>query len=156
MTDWWARAATLGIVVPEPLPPAGRYHPVVVHGTLAFTSGVVALEGPPWHLLYAGAVGGELSLEEGQASARGAMLTSLGYLAGAVHDPGRVERFLRLTGYVRCAPDFDRAPAVLDGASNLLADLFGEELLPARTALPVQALPGGASVEIEAIIALRA
>ena len=156
MSDWLARAAEHGIVVPGPLPPAARYQAVVVHGTTAFTSGVVALEGPPWQLLWAGALGAELSLEEGQASARGAMLTTLGNLAGALDDPARIERVLRLTGYVRAAPGFDRAPAVLDGASNLLAQLFGDELLPARTALPVPMLPGGASVEIECIVAVRA
>jgi enamine deaminase RidA (YjgF/YER057c/UK114 family) len=127
----------------------------VVHGTIAFSSGVVALEGPPWQLMWAGTVGAELSLEEGQASARGAMLTTLGNLAGVLDPPGRLERFLRITGYVRATPDFERVPAVLDGASNLLAELFGEALLPARTALPVTMLPGGASVEIETVVAVR-
>jgi enamine deaminase RidA (YjgF/YER057c/UK114 family) len=60
-----------------------------------------------------------------------------------------------MVGYVRAVPGFDRTPAVMDGASELVRDIFGSDLLPARTAVGVSALPGGASVEIDTIVRLR-
>ena len=106
-------------------------------------------------LAFAGRLGEDLSLEDGKLSARGAMLSTLGNLKGALGDLSRIERFLRLVGYVRATPEFTGPPAVIDGASELLRDLFGADLLPARTAIGVAALPGGASVEVDAIVKLR-
>jgi len=153
---WDDRADELGIVLPEPLPAGGLYSSVVIDGDLAFTAGTVAVEGPPLKLAYAGTLGGDLSVEDGKLSARGAMLSTLGNLRGFLGGSlDRVERVVRLVGYVRATPDFTGPPAVLDGASELLRDLFGAELLPARTAIGVAALPGGASVEVDAVVRLR-
>jgi enamine deaminase RidA (YjgF/YER057c/UK114 family) len=154
VSDWAKRLADLGVEVPDPLPPGGLYNSVVVEGGFAFTSGIVAVEGPPLRLAYAGCLGEDLSVEEGQRSARGALLSTLGNLAGALGGLDRIERFVKMTGYVRATPDFQRTPAVMDGASQLLADVFGAELLPVRTAVGVSALPGGASVEIDTIVRL--
>jgi enamine deaminase RidA (YjgF/YER057c/UK114 family) len=156
MADWDARVAELGITIPDPLPAGGLYSSVVIDGGYAFTSGIVAVEGPPLKLAYAGCLGDDLSIDDGKLSARGAMLSTLGNLKGALGSLDRVERFVRLVGYVRATPAFTGPPAVMDGASELLRDVFGAELLPARTAIGVAALPGGASVEIDAIVKLRA
>lgn len=155
MSDWEKRIADLGIEVPAPLPAGGLYASVVVDGGLAFTSGIVAVEGPPLRLAYAGRVGDDLSLEDGQRSARGALLSTLGNLRGALGDLNRVERVLKMTGFVRATPDFQPLPKVMDGASELLVEIFGEDRLPARTAVGVAALPGGASVELDTIVRLR-
>jgi len=154
MADWERRLTELGIELLGPLPAGGLYTSVVIDGTTAYTSGIVAVEGPPLHLVYAGCVGDDVSLDDAQLSARGAILSTLGNLQGALGSLDRIERFLKLTGYVRAVPGFDKTPAVLDGASSLLRDIFGPELLPARSAVGVSALPGGASVEVDTVVKL--
>jgi enamine deaminase RidA (YjgF/YER057c/UK114 family) len=154
MADWERRLTELGIELLGPLPAGGLYTSVVIDGTTAYTSGIVAVEGPPLHLVYAGCVGDDLSMEDAQLSARGAVLSTLGNLRGALGSLDRIERFLKLTGYVRAVPGFDKTPTVLDGASSLLRDIFGPELLPARSAVGVSALPGGASVEVDTVVKL--
>ena len=155
MSGWEARISELGVVVPDPLPSGGLYRSVVVDGTLVFTSGIVAVEGPPLRLAYPGSVGDDISLEDAQLSARGALISTLGNLRGELGSLDRIARFLRLTGYVRTTPAFNQMPKVMDGASQLLIDIFGRDLLCARTAVGVSSLPGGASVEIESIVRLR-
>jgi enamine deaminase RidA (YjgF/YER057c/UK114 family) len=154
MPEWESRIAELGVAIPDPLPAGGLFTSVVIDGSIAYCSGIVAVEGPPLKLAYAGCVGDDLSIDEGKRSARGAMISTLGNLRGALGTLDRVERFLRLTGYVRAVPGFDKTPAVVDGASEVLVEIFGKELLSARTAIGVSALPGGASVEIDAIVKL--
>lgn len=156
MPEWESRIAELGLNIPDPLPAGGLFTSVVVDGTIAYCSGIVAVEGPPLRLAYAGCVGDDLSVDDGKLSARGAMLSTLGNVRGAIGTLDRIERFLRLTGYVRAIPGFDKTPAVIDGASELLVEIFGKDLLSARTAIGVSALPGGASVEIDAIVKLTA
>jgi enamine deaminase RidA (YjgF/YER057c/UK114 family) len=154
--DWDARIAELGIPITEPLPQGGLYSGVVIDGTVAYTSGIVAVEGPPWKLAYAGSVGDELDVDTAKESAALAMRCTLANLRGALGGSlNRVERLLRLTGYVRCLPSFTNPPAVMDGASQVLVDIFGADLLPVRTAVGVAALPGGASVELDTIVKLR-
>jgi len=155
MAQWEARIGELGIELLGTLPAGGLYTAVVVDGNIAYTSGIVAVEGPPLHLVYPGCVGDDLDLEQAKLSARGAFLSTLGNLRGALGSLDRVDRFLKMAGYVRAVPGFDRTPAVMDGASELLRDIFGADLLPARTAVGVSALPGGASVEIDTIVRLR-
>lgn len=155
-TDWEKRIADLGIVIPDPLPAGGLYAPVVIDGDTAWTSGIVAIDpGPPIRLAHPGRLGADLSLEEGQKSARGAMISTLANLRGALGDLNRIERFLKVTGFVRADPDFKELPKVLDGASQLLVDIFGDELRSARTTVGVAALPGGASVELDTVVRLR-
>jgi len=155
MDDWDARLAELGVTLPDPLPAGGLYTSVVIDGLIAYSSGTVAVSGPPLKLAYVGRLGDDLSLEDGKLSAAGAMLTTLGNLSGALGGLDRIERFVKLTGFVRATPEFTGPPAVIDGASELLRDIFGEALLPARSAIGVSALPGGASVEVETIVRLR-
>jgi enamine deaminase RidA (YjgF/YER057c/UK114 family) len=153
VADWERRIEELGIELRDPLPAGGLYTPAVVVDGLAYTSGTVAVDGPPLRLAHPGCLGDDLDLEAGQESARKAMISLLGNLRGAIGTLDRVERFVRISGYVRAVPSFKDAPKVMDGASQLLIDIFGEPC--ARSAIGVSALPGGASVEIDSIVKLE-
>jgi enamine deaminase RidA (YjgF/YER057c/UK114 family) len=155
MSDIEKRLAELGIRVPDPLPAGGLYAAVVIDGDVAYTSGIVAVDpGPPLSLAYPGVVGDDLSVEEGQAAARGAFISTLANLRGALGDLDRIERFLKVTGFVRAASGFKELPKVLDGASQLIVDLLGADNLSARTTVGVAGLPGGASVELDTVVRL--
>lgn len=151
MSELRDRLAKAGIELPQPRPPAGLYTPVIVDGTLAFTSGLVAVN--ETGIAYVGQLGNDLTVEEGQLSARGACLLTLGTLDQFV-GLDRIERVLKLTGYVRATPDFGDLPPVLDGASQLLIDVLGEAGRSARTTVGVAALPKGASVELDLVVRL--
>jgi enamine deaminase RidA (YjgF/YER057c/UK114 family) len=154
MPAWEARLAELGLVLPDPIGPGGLYSPVVVADDIAYTAGVVAMEGAPPRIAWAGCVGDDLTIDDARASARAAMLGTLANLRAALGTLDRVERLIKLTGFVQAVPGFDRSPAVMNGASELLAEIFGSELLPVRTVVSVSGLPGGASVEIDTVVAL--
>ncbi len=154
MGAWEARVAELGIELSGPLPAGGLYSSVVIDRDVAYTSGIVAVEGPPFKLVHAGCLGDDLDIEAGKLSARGALLSTLGNLRGALGTLDRIERFLKVTGYVRAVPGFDKMPAVMDGASEVIRDIFGEDRLPVRTAVGLTSLPGGASVELDTIVKL--
>ena len=154
--SWDERAEAAGLVIPPALPVHPMFPSVAFDGTTAYTSGIVAVEGPPWKLAYAGLVGEELDVEAAKKSAALAMLCTLANLKGALGGSlERVERFVKLMGFVRCRPDFGDAPLVVNGASEVLAAIFGSELLPARSAIGVAALPSGASVELDTVVRLR-
>ena len=107
-------------------------------------------------MAHAGSVGNELDLETACRSAALAMVCTLANLKGALDGSlDRIDRFVRLSGYVRCLPDFMQLPNVMARASEVLEEIFGDELLPARTAIGVSALPGGASVELDTIVRLK-
>ena len=101
-----------------------------------------------------GRLGEEVSVEEGYQAARIACLNALAAVAGVV-DLDRIERVVKVTGYVASAPGFDRQPAVVNGASDILVELFGEAGRHARAAVGVAALPAGAPVEIELVLLVR-
>ena len=152
MADWERRIEELGIELMDPLPAGGLYASVVIVGDLAFTSGTVAVEGPPLKLAYAGCLGDDLDVDTGKLSAARAFISTLSNLRGAIGSLDRIERFVKMTGYVRSAPDFKQMPQVMDGASQLMIDIFGQPC--ARSAIGVAALPGGASVELDTVVQL--
>ncbi len=147
------RLMELGIVLPSPGAPGGNYVPFVVTGDLVFMAGQVARsEG---RMAYAGKVGREISVERGQAAARLCALNLLAQLKVACNgDLDRVVRCVRLGGFVNCAPDFKDQPKVVNGASDLMIEVFGERGKHARTAVGVAALPSDSAVEVEAIFLL--
>ena len=154
--SWDERAEAAGLVIPPPLPAHPMFPSVAIDGLTAYTSGIVAVEGPPWKLGYAGSVGDELDVEEAKKSAALAMLCTLANLKGALGGSlDRVERFVKLMGFVRCKPEFKDPPLVMNGASEVLLAIFGAENLPARSAIGVAALPSGASVELDSVVKLR-
>lgn len=154
--SWDARAEAAGIVIPPPLPQNPLFPGVVIDGTTAYTSGIVAVEGPPWKLAYAGSVGDDLDVETAQQSAALAIVCTLANLKGALGGSlDRVDRFLKIMGFVRCRPEFTDMPLVVNGASEVLGAVFGTDRLPARSAIGVSSLPSGASVEIDAVVRLK-
>ena len=151
MTSADARVDELALEVPEipRLPFAPRLVPVHVHDGLAYVSGI----GP---VGTSGAVGRELTVEEGYAAARETALLVLRRLLDAFGRLERVERWVRVLGFVRSAPGFADQPSVLNGFTDLIVEVYGEERgLCARTAIGVSELPAGIPVEVEALVALR-
>ncbi|MFH0985761.1 MAG: RidA family protein [Candidatus Omnitrophota bacterium] len=143
----------LGLTLPPVPEPAGLYQPVVVSGKLAFLSGQISKDASGKVL--AGKVGGGLSLAEGQAAARLAALNALGVMKHRVGFEN-IQRIVKMTGFVQTAPDFYGIPAVVNGASELLVEVFGDAGTHARSAVGMSSLPLNAAVEIELILELKA
>lgn len=101
-----------------------------------------------------GAVGSDLTVEEGQEAAKEALLDILAIIKDQIGDLDLIESIDKVNGFVRSAPDFTRQPMVIDGASDLLIELFGEAGRHARTATGVAQLPFGAAVQLEMIVRL--
>ena len=148
------RLAELGIVLPPPGAPAGNYVPFVIVGELVFMAGQVARAAGK--MKYAGKLGIDITIEEGQAAARLCALNLLAQLKVAcAGDLDRVERCVRLGGFVNSPPDFLDHPKVINGASDFIVEVFGESGQHARTAVGVAALPMDSAVEVEAVFLLR-
>jgi len=147
------RLRRLDLELPAAHAPGGGVAGVVVHAGTARTSGQLPRE--DGRLAVTGRLGESVSLEEGCRAARLCVLNALASLRAEIGPLDRVERVLVLTGFVACTPDFDGQPAVMDAASQLLVDVFGEAGRHARSAIGVTALPRGAAVEVELTVALR-
>lgn len=148
------RIKALGLSVPAPPKPVAAYVPGVETGGLVFTSGQlpVVVDG---ELLFRGRVGTEISPEEGYEAARLCALNCLGVIRSLAGSLDRVERVVRITGYVRSAPGFEGQPGVINGASETVVEVFGEAGRHARAAVGVSDLPLGAAVELEMIVKLH-
>ena len=147
------RLRELGLELPEPVAPAFQYVAVVVHGGLAWVSGQIPRAGS--RILMTGKVGDDISLEQAQAAARACVLQGLSQLRDALGDLDRVARVVKVTGFVASAPGFTQQPQVIDAASELLGQAFGEAGRHARSAVGVAELPRGVPVEIELVAAVR-
>jgi enamine deaminase RidA (YjgF/YER057c/UK114 family) len=153
VTNIRERLRQLQIDLPQPAAPAGAYVPFVQIGSLVFVAGQL----PVWNgeLRHHGRVGGELSLDDGYAAAR---LCAVNLLAQAAAAAGgeldRIRRVVRLAGFVLAVPGFTDHPKVLNGASDLMLDVFGSAGRHVRVAVGAASLPLGAAVEIEAIFDL--
>ncbi|WP_322819052.1 RidA family protein [Tepidiforma sp.] len=148
------RLAELGIQLPPPFAPPANFVPAVQSGRLVFLSGH-GPTGPGGALLIRGRLGDDLALEQGYEAARLTALALLGSLKGTIGELDRVSRIVKLLGLVRCTPDFGQQPAVIDGASDLLVELFGERGRHARSAIGMQDLPFGMPVEIEMVVEVQ-
>jgi enamine deaminase RidA (YjgF/YER057c/UK114 family) len=147
------RLLQLGFSLPDPPKPVGAYLTTRQAGDLLFLSGTTCYT--PEGLLFKGRVGKELTLQEGYAAARQTMLNLLSVAKDALGNLDRVEYVIKLNGYVNSAPDFDRQPEVINGASDLLEQVFGERGKHARTSIGVNVLPGNIPVEIEMVLQVR-
>jgi enamine deaminase RidA (YjgF/YER057c/UK114 family) len=147
------RLDELGLVLPGPYPPHEPLDAVVVHGGRARTSGQLP-RGLDGRLVHPGVVGASIDVEQGAEAARWCALNALSVLKSEVGFD-RIERVLTVLGFVACAPGFEQQPAVVDGASRLLHDVFGDAGRHSRSAIGVAALPRGGAVEIEVEVALR-
>jgi enamine deaminase RidA (YjgF/YER057c/UK114 family) len=145
------RIEELGLTLHGPHPPHDPLDSVVVYGGTARTSGQLPrIEG---RLTCVGTLGADVSVAEGQVAAQVCALNALAVLEEALGTLDRVERVLTVTGYVASTPDFHEQPAVMDGASKVLFDIFGEPGRHTRSAIGVAALPRGGAVEIEVVVA---
>ena len=145
------RLRELGLELPvfPELPFTPRLVPVLEHDGLAYLSGL----GP---IGVAGVVGADLSVEDGAEAARVTALLALRRIVDAFGELDRVARWVKVLGFVRSAPGFGEQPAVVNGFTNLVTDVYGEERgLAARSAIGVAELPAGIPVEVEAVLALR-
>jgi enamine deaminase RidA (YjgF/YER057c/UK114 family) len=148
-----ARLAELGIVLPGPYPPHDPLDAVVIHGGRARTSGQL----PRDHdgvIVHQGRLGDDVSVEAGADAARWCALNALSVLQVAIGDLDHVERVLSVIGFVACTPGFAEQPKVVDGASRLLHEVFGDLGRHSRSAIGVAALPRGGAVEIEVEVAI--
>ena len=140
----------LGIVLPTPSKPVANYVPWVKTGNLVFVSGQGAVR--DGKIEYAGKVGDSLSMEDAVTSARLTAINVIAQLRDACGgDLDRVKRIVKLLGFVNCTADFGDQPKVINGASDLMVEVFGEKGRHARSAVGAPALPFGLSVEVEAI-----
>jgi enamine deaminase RidA (YjgF/YER057c/UK114 family) len=103
-------------------------------------------------LQYKGKVGRDLTKEEGYQAARQCIINQLSTLKAALGDLGRIVSIVKMEGFIHAAPDFYELPYVLNGASDLLVEVFGDKGIHARSAIGVASLPGGAAVEVELIV----
>ena len=148
------KLADLGITLPPPGAPGGNYVPFVVAGDLVFMAGQVAREAGK--MKYTGKVGRDISIEQAQQAARLCAVNLLAQLRDACGgDLDRVERCVRLGGFVNSPPDFFDHPKVVNGASDLMVEVFGERGQHARAAVGVSALPMDSAVEVEAVFQLK-
>ena len=154
--DVYERMKTKGITLPAPPPPGGLYSPIREFADrLVYTSGVGSTleDGSP---AYKGKVGRDLTLEEGQAAARHTALNLVSLLHHKLGDLNRVKQIVKVLGFVSSADDFTAQPAVMNAASALFMDVFGEEEgRGARSAIAVNVLPGDIAVEIELVVELK-
>ena len=146
------RLAELGIALPVAPVPVFQYVPVTVHERLAFVSGQLPRKGEE---IITGKVGGDVDLERAQEAARLCIIQGLACLRQSLGSLDRVDRVLKLTGFVASAAGFNQQPKVIDAASELLGKVFGENGRHARSAVGVAELPRNASVEIEMIVSLK-
>ncbi len=148
-----ARAlAEKGIELPNAAAPVANYTPVAIAGGTAYVSGQVS----SWNgeFRFIGRLGSDFSIEEGQQAARLAGLNIVAQLQNALGDLDRVRRVLRLTVFVNSAASFTDQPKVANGASDLMAEVFGEAGRHTRSAVGVAQLPLGVAVEVDAIVAI--
>ncbi|MGH4017314.1 MAG: RidA family protein [Pseudonocardiaceae bacterium] len=147
--SWAGRLTELGLVLPSVATPAGAYVPAVRTGSLVFTAGQVPLIGGS--MAAVGKLGAEIDVERGTQLARTCVLNALAAVDALV-GLDAVVRVVKVVGFVASAPGFSAQPTVLNGASELLGDLFGAAGTHARSAVGVAELPLGAPVEVELIV----
>ena len=151
--DIESRLAGLGITLPTPPPPVAAYVPFVRFGNLVHVSGQLPIAP---NLLMKGKLGDGVDVESGAAAAELCAVNLLAQVRAACEgDLDRLERVVKLTGFVNCIPDFMDHPKVIDGASELLSKVLGDAGRHARSAVGVSSLPFGALVEVEGIFAVN-
>lgn len=146
------RLAALGLVLPSFPAPGGNYLPARQAGQLLFLSGVISSDE---NGVLTGIVGVDRSIDEGRHAARRCALTQLAVIRQALGTLDRVDHIVSVNGYVNTVSGFPDSPKVINGASDLLVEVFGEAGRHARAAIGVTALPRHAMVEIQMVVAVR-
>ena len=148
-----SRLKQLGIALPAAAAPAANYVPFTITGNQLWIAGQITF----WDgkLKYLGKVGTDLSLEDGAAAARVCGLNIIAQAKAALGDLDRVARVVKLNGFVNAAADFTDHPKVINGASDLIVEVFGDAGRHARVAVGVSGLPLNSAVEVDAVIEFR-
>lgn len=147
------RIAELGLELPPVAPPAGAYLPAVVSGNLVFTAGQIPLV--DGKLIATGKVGLNHTAEAAREIAARCCLNAIAAVESVIGDLDRVTRVVKVVGFVSSTPDFTAQPAVLNGASELLEQIFGDAGRHARSAVGVASLPLDAPVEVELVVEFK-
>ena len=142
------KLASLGISLPTPATPIANYVPFVRSGNMLVVSGQLCF-GADGNLVARGQLGGGVSMDDGQKAARACAVNLLAQLRAALGDLDKVTRVVRLGGFINSAPGFADGPKVMNGASDLMVEVFGEKGRHARSTVGVAALPANAAVEVE-------
>lgn len=146
------RLTELGLTLPAAPAPVANYVPAVISGDLLFISGQISRGGDGTTMT--GKLGGGVEVARGREAARVCALNILAQAKAALGSLDRIDRVVKLTGFVNATPDFVDHPQVVNGASDLLVDVLGDKGRHTRSAVGVAGLPLDAAVEIEAIIAI--
>ena len=142
--------AKLGIALPSPASPVANYVACVRSGNLLVVSGQLCF-GPEGKLVAKGQLGGGVSIEDGQQAARACAINLLAQIKAVLGDLDKVTRVVRLGGFINSAPGFTDGPKVMNGASDLMVEVFGDKGRHARSTVGVSALPADAAVEVEGL-----
>ena len=142
------KLADLGIVLPAPAAPVANYVPFVRTGNLLVLSGQLCLDADG-KLVAKGQLGGAVSIEDGTRAARACAINLLAQIKAALGDLDKITRVVRLGGFINSAPGFTDGPKVMNGASDLMVEAFGDKGRHARSTVGVSALPLDAAVEVE-------
>ena len=143
------RLDALNIILPSPPKPVGSYVAVVITGKLAFVSGQIPIK--DGKIIYAGKVSKDLSVEDAQKAARLCVINALAQLKAELGNLDRISKIVKVSGFVNSPPEFTDQPKVINGASDLLFEIFGQKGQHARIAVGVSSLPLNSAVEIDLI-----
>jgi enamine deaminase RidA (YjgF/YER057c/UK114 family) len=146
------RITELGLTLPEVVPPVAAYVPAVRDGNLVFTSGQLPIV--DGKLVATGKVGAEVSAEDAKGYAATCALNAIAAIKAELGDLDKVVRVVKVVGFVASDPSFVGQPGVINGASELLGQVFGDKGVHARSAVGVAALPLDAPVEVEVIVSV--
>ncbi|RAG84080.1 RidA family protein [Streptacidiphilus pinicola] len=149
-----SRLAELGLTLPEVVPPLAAYVPAVQIGDFVYTSGQLPMVAGKLGLT--GKVGAEVTAEEAKEQARICAINALAAVKSVIGDLDRIERVVKVVGFVASAPDFTGQPGVVNGASEFLGEVLGDAGVHARSAVGVAVLPLDAPVEVEIQVKVRA
>lgn len=144
------RLSSLGVTLPTPAAPIANYVPSVRSGNMLMVSGQICF-GADGKLVAKGQLGAGVSIEEGQKAARACAINMLAQVKSALGDLDKVVRVVRLGGFINSAPGFTEGPKVMNGASDLMVEAFGDKGRHARSTVGVAALPADAAVEVEGL-----
>jgi enamine deaminase RidA (YjgF/YER057c/UK114 family) len=144
------KIASLGITLPTPASPIANYVPFVQTGNLLIVSGQLCF-GNDGKLVAKGQLGAGVSVEDGQKAGRACAVNLLAQIKAALGDLDKVARVVRLGGFINSAPGFTDGPKIMNGASDLMVEVFGDKGRHARTTVGVSALPADAAIEVEGI-----
>jgi enamine deaminase RidA (YjgF/YER057c/UK114 family) len=148
------RLMELGIELPQPTKPSAVYVPAIIVNNLLYTSGT-GCKIADGKFLYQGKLGQDLTIEQGQQAARLAAINLLAVLKANLGSLDRINKFVKVLGFVSSSPDFFDQPKVMNGASQLFEEVFGERGKHARSAIGTNVLPSDMPVEIEIIVEIR-